>query len=471
MVSTVFDRPAVSARVVDHALAGSRHDVFWLADAPGARYPSLRGRLDADLLVVGGGFTGLWTALLAKERDPDARVVLVDAGTIGWAASGRNAGVIASNFTHGYQNGAVRWPDEIDRMEEMGRENLAEIAALIDHYDMKVDLEHRGSMAVATEPYQVEALRSAPRDGERVFFDRDEVRAQVASPTYLAGYWRKNDAYLTQPAKLAAELARVISELGVIVLEHSAIRELEDDGRKVVAHGDAGSVRASSVALGTNAFPSLLRRARLLTVPVYEYMLATEPLTAAQLDSIGWKDRQNLADIANQLHYYRLSSDDRIIFGGYDAIYHPGGKIKEQYEDRPDSHRRLTAHLLTTFPQLEGLRISHRWAGVIDTSSRFCAFYGSAYRGKVAYAAGYTGLGVGASRFAGNVMLDKLAGLVTERTELRLVKERPVPFPPEPFATIGITATVRSLDRADHNRGKRNLLLRTLDALGVGFSS
>ena len=196
-----------------------------------------------------------------------------------------------------------------------------------------------------------------------------------------------------------------------------------------------------------------------------------EPLTAAQLASIGWINRQGLADLANQFHYSRLTADNRILFGGYDAIYFAGGRIRPRYEERPATFQRLASHFLTFFPQLEGVRFGHRWAGVIDTSTRFCAFFGTARRGRVAYAAGYTGLGVAATRFAADVMLDKLDGVSTELTELRMVRERPLPFPPEPAASVGINLTRRSLDRADHREGRRDILLKTLDAVGLGFDS
>jgi glycine/D-amino acid oxidase-like deaminating enzyme len=208
-----------------------------------------------------------------------------------------------------------------------------------------------------------------------------------------------------------------------------------------------------------------------MTVPVYDYVLMTEPLSASQLAAIGWSNRQGLADLANQFHYYRLTADNRILFGGYDAVYHYGGRVRERYESRRASHERLASHFFTTFPQLEGLRFSHRWAGAIDTCTRFCAFYGTARGGQVAYAAGFTGLGVAATRFAADVMLDLLAGESTERTGLRMVRERPLPFPPEPAAAVGINLTRWSLDRADHREGRRNLLLKTLDALGLGFDS
>ena len=190
-----------------------------------------------------------------------------------------------------------------------------------------------------------------------------------------------------------------------------------------------------------------------------------------QLDDIGWGDREGISDLANQFHYFRMSRDNRILFGGYDAVYHYGRRVRAAYEHRPESWRKLASHFYTTFPQLEGVRFTHKWAGAIDTSTQFCAFYGAARSGRVAYAAGFTGLGVAATRFAADVMLDLLSGEKTERTELQMVQRRPLPFPPEPAAAVGIGMTKWSLDRADHDRGRRNLLLKTLDAIGLGFDS
>ena len=129
------------------------------------------------------------------------------------------------------------------------------------------------------------------------------------------------------------------------------------------------------------------------------------------------------------------------------------------------------SHLLTTFPQLEGIRVTHRWAGAIDTSTRFSAFWATGHRGRVAHTAGFTGLGVASSRFAADVLLDLLAGEQTERTRLEMVRRRPLPFPPEPVAALGIHATRWSLDRSDHRQGRRNLWLRGLDRMGLGFDS
>lgn len=476
MGTTVFERQRPAASVVQHSLAQAKHAVFWRDDLPQSLTPdrpSLAGTTGADLVVVGGGYTGLWTALLATEREPDARVVVLEAQRVGWAASGRNGGFCEASLTHGHENGMARWPREMPTLERLGRENLDAIEASESRYGMDFQFERTGQLAPAVEPHQVEWLEEWAAEGEEgvVFLDRSEAQAAVHSPTYLAAVWEQNTCGMVHPARMAAELARVCEERGVEIFERSRVTALDTSGVGVVAVTEDGRVEASRAALGTNVFPSLIKRNRLMTVPVYDYVLMTEPLTDAQLASVGWQDRQGIGDLANQFHYYRLSKDNRILFGGYDAIYRYGRRVDPAYEHRPETWQKLASHFFTTFPQLEGLRFTHQWAGAIDTSTQFTAFFGTARDRRVAYAAGFTGLGVGSTRFAGVVMLDLLDGVSNERTELEMVRKRPLPFPPEPAASIGINATRWSLDRADHNGGRRNLLLKTLDALGLGFDS
>jgi len=204
---------------------------------------------------------------------------------------------------------------------------------------------------------------------------------------------------------------------------------------------------------------------------VYDYVLMTEPLSTAQLADIGWEGREGIGDAGNQFHYYRLSHDNRILWGGYDAMYYFAGKVAPRYDQRPETFAALADHFFATFPQLDGLRFTHAWGGAIDTCSRFSAFWGKAFDGRVAYVAGYTGLGVGATRFGGQVMLDLLDGVDNERTRLEMVRTKPVPFPPEPFRFAGIELTRRSIAAADRHEGRRNLWLRTLDRVGLGFDS
>jgi glycine/D-amino acid oxidase-like deaminating enzyme len=424
--------------------------------------------VSADLAIVGGGYCGLWTAVLAKRRNPDARVVLLEAKEIGWAASGRNGGFVDASLTHGESNGQARWPKELKTLDRLGLENLDSIERSVNELGIACEFERTGSLDVATEEHQIEWLDQTPG----VFLDTAAVRAEVNSPTYLAGAWEKRTTALVHPARLAKELARVAVELGVEIFEHSRVLGLQtsSSGPVLVKTAD-GTVTATKVALGTNVFPSLLKRQRLMTVPVYDYVLMTEPLSDEQLASIGWQHRQGVGDLANQFHYYRMTSDNRILWGGYDAIYHYGRVIKSSQEYRPQTFAKLASHFFTTFPQLQGLRFTHRWAGAIDTSTQFCAFFGLARGGRIASASGFTGLGVGATHFAAEVMLDRLAGETTERTELEMVRRQPLPFPPEPLAYLGVQATRWALNRADHNEGKRNLLLKTLDAVGLGFDS
>ena len=472
MSDTVFERNRPADALIDATLAGVRDACFWIDDAPGAAFDSLTRDHTADLVVVGGGYTGLWTAVRAKQRDPGRRVVLLESRRLGWAASGRNGGFCSASLTHGEENGRSRWPDEYDELERLGAANLDAIEKTVHDYSMDVDFERTGELSVALEPHQVEWLREAATASGGTFLDADAVRAQVNSPTYLAGL-QGDETALLHPAKLVNELARVAVGLGVEIFEGSHVRAVSADGRTapLTVTTSRGSVTAARVALGTNVFPALVRRYRPFTIPVYDYALMTSPLTAAQLASLGWAGRQGMDDLANQFHYYRLSADNRILFGGYDAIYRYGGKVDPAHERRPETHRRLVSHLLTTFPQLEGIRVTHQWAGAIDTSTQFCAFYGLARQGRVAHAAGFTGLGVGATRFAGDVLLDLLDGTPTGRTRLEMVRRKPWPFPPEPVASLGIHATRWSLDRADHRQGRRNLWLRTLDKLGLGFDS
>lgn len=471
------------------ALAGASAKPFWLDDPARPRpRPPLSGEVRCDLAVVGGGYTGLWAALLAKQADPDRDVVLVEAETIGWAASGRNGGFCSASLTHGAANGRDRFADEFPTLERLGAENLAGLRADVEQHGIDCDLETGGELSVATEPHQVAWLREAAGQGHGEFLDLEAVRQEVASPTYLAGLWDRHGTVMLHPAKLAWGLAAAAERLGVRIYEHSLVQRMarETSGRDAVRgvvdrqRGGSGPVRlrlregtlsADQVALGTNAFPSLVRRIRPYVVPVYDYALVTEPLSTAQLADIGWRHRQGIGDSGDQFHYYRLTPDNRILFGGYDAIYHFRRRIAPELDQRPATFRLLAQHFAETFPQLEDLRFSHAWGGAIDLCSRFCAFFGTAYDDRVAYATGYTGLGVGATRFGAQVMLDLLSGQETERTATEMVRTRPVPFPPEPVAWLGIQATRRAIAAADRNQGRRNLWLRTLDRLGLGFDS
>jgi glycine/D-amino acid oxidase-like deaminating enzyme len=431
-----------------------------------------------DLCIIGGGYTGLWTAILAKERDPSRDIVLIDAHEAGSAASGRNGGFMDSSLTHGIANAQERFPDEVGLLEDLGLENMNEIESAIRRYDIDCDFERNGVIEIASTRHNDNYLEELLEDYEQLrelghkveWLDEHAVKREVNSPIFTGGMWCKDTAALVDPARLAWGLKRAAENLGVRIYEDTKAVDLEHSGSGITVTTPLSSIRARRVALATNAFKPLLRRMHNYIAPVYDYCLTTEPLTASQLDSLGWKNRQGLSDISNQFHYYRLTADNRILWGGYDAVYFFGGKMNTELESRPETWAKLSRHFFETFPQLEGVRFSHAWGGAIDTCSRYSVFWGTAMRDKVAYAIGYTGLGVASTRFGAQVMLDLLDGRSTQATRTKFVRSKPIPFPPEPFRFVGIQATRWALNREDKT-GKRNLWLRTMDRLGLGFDS
>lgn len=458
---------------VTASLAGASPTPFWLdsVDRPRPSHP-LRADLSADLVVVGGGYCGLWTALIAKETDPERDVVLIEAREVGWAASGRNGGFCESSLTHGPENGERHFASELELLDRLANQNFAELEATIERYGIDAEFEKTGVLVAATEPHQIEQLRAAAADTpDAVFLDEKEVRRAIRSPLYRAGLRKTKGYAYVHPAKLVWGLKRACVEMGVRIFEGTPATRLSRSRRSVNVHTPAATIRARQVALATNGFPSLLKRTSLLTVPIYDYALMTEPLTTAQLESIGWTTRHGITDSSRQFHYSRLTADNRILWGGFDAIYHRGGEVRDDQDQRRETFETLADHFFTTFPQLRDVRFTHAWGGMIDMSSRLVAFHGRAYGGQVAYSAGYTGLGVGATRFGAKVMLDLLGGRETELTRLRMVTSKPLPIPPEPIAYPVIQTIRRAVAKSDANGGRDGLILGAMNRLGVSFDS
>ncbi|MFN8051829.1 MAG: FAD-dependent oxidoreductase [Acidimicrobiales bacterium] len=466
-----------SGAVASAALADAAPEVLWLdtPDRP-AVDPTMCGGRTVDLLVVGAGYTGLWAAIQAKEDDPSSTVAVIDAGRVAEQASGRNGGFCSSSLTHGLENGQARFPREMARIERIAADNFAGIAATIDRHGIDCHWEPNGALTVATAPWLVDGLHEtielAERYGHDVeLLDEAAVREHLASPTYVAGVWQRSGEATVDPARLAWGLADAARSLGVDIYERTEMLGLDREGAGMAVRTASGTVRCAKVVLATNAFRSPLGAINRRIAPVYDYVLATEPLSDAQLADIGWSRRQGVSDTTNQFHYYRLTHDRRIVWGGYDALYHYGSRIDPSLDQRDETHALLAQHFFETFPQLDGLRFTHRWGGVIDTCTRFSVTFGTAHEGRVAYAVGYTGLGVGATRFGARVCLDLLYHPDSELLSLDLVRRRAVPFPPEPVRWAGIELTRRALANADERQGRRGPWLRLLDSLGLGFDS
>ena len=424
---------------------------------------------------MGGGLTGLWAAVEALRAEPSRSVVLLEGERVAFGASGRNGGFCDSSLTHGLSNGLSRFPGEVERLEELGSQNLAEIAEAIETFGIDARVERNGVLDVATRPHEVSDLKEHAEElrhygQDAVWLDREAVRAEIDSPTYLGGVWQKTGVATLDPARLAWGLAATGESLGAAIHEATPVTRIASDGGGVSLETLGGRVKARRVVLATSAFPPLVRSIRRYVVPVYDYVLVTERLTAEQKSAIGWRNRQGAADSGNQFHYYRLTSDDRILWGGFDAVYNFRNGLGPHLDQRPETLSVLVRNFFATFPQLEGIRFTHRWGGAIDTCSRFCMTFGRGLGGRAVYVVGFTGLGVGASRFGARVALDLADGRDTEITRLQLVRTRPLPFPPEPVRWAGITLTRKELARADRT-GERGLWLRTLDRLGLGFDS
>src|SRR5215211_6651332 len=247
------------------SIAEANHTPFWLDD-PARPIPEapLTKSISTDLLIVGAGFTGLWTALLAKEERPARDIVILEAGEVATGASGRNGGFMDASLTHGLQNGLRRWPRELPTLLALGMKNLDEIEATIQHLGIDCDYLRTGDISMASELYQVEELKaemgvSAQYNLRSEFYDQDHLGEIVKSPFFIAGLNHPDHAALVNPAQLAWGLRKACLDLGVRLYEGSPVIKLQEEGKDIIAHTKHGNVRAARVALATNAFPPLVR--------------------------------------------------------------------------------------------------------------------------------------------------------------------------------------------------------------------
>jgi len=397
------------------ALENSKFACLWLDQ--GARPEPLQplsGDQRCELLIVGGGFTGMWAALQAKEKHPELDIILIEVTEIGNGASGRNGGFLSHMLAHGDMNAEYHFPGETEKLAELGRQNLRGFIDTLDRYEIDARYENTGNIITTTRHAQnehaeesVQLARSVGED--TVWLNEEEMRAKVNSPTYCGGIWHRGGQNgLVDPAYLCWGLKKTILSLGVRVFEGTPLLRLDSRADGMQVDCPNGSVRCQKVLMATNAFPSPIGKARRSIIPVWDYVLATEPLTDAQRAEIGWKERQGLGNFANMFHYYRMTHDNRITWGG--------GTAEE---------------FLETFPQLEGIRFTHRWSGIIGSSTRFCMAPGVAFGGKVAWSIGYTGLGVGATRFGARVGLELLGYDPSEILEMQFVRKSAMAWPPE----------------------------------------
>lgn len=451
---------------------------FWLATRHDrVPRPPLEGHCDADIAIIGAGFTGLWTANFLKQLEPKLDVVVLEQGVAGYGGSGRNAGQVSGTIDHTHKLAIAHFGiDEARRMARVGLQNIEDLQQFIRDHAIECDFERSGQLAVALTPTHVDEAHELVTAAEQLgatgvrFLSQEETRAELNSPRYLAGVVDPGWG-IVNPVKLVDGLQREAERLGVKFFERTPVRGVERAGAKIRVQAASGSVGVDKVILATDVyshqlFPQLLRR----YIPLYDYVLASDPLTTGQFAAIGWRNRQAVVDFRTFFNYYRLTADNRILWGTSEAAYYPPNRVEAACDHSEPHYAALHESFRQHFPQLADLHFPYAWGGPIASTTRLTPFFGTLEGGRVLYGLGYTGLGVANSRLAGKILAHMTLARPNELLELAIVQRQPFPYPPEPLRRFAVNAVTNALRRVDAG-GKPGMLLRVLDALGIGFSS
>ena len=450
---------------------------FWLARrAPRDHRPLERDRA-ADVAIVGAGLTGLWTALFLKALEPGLEVVVVEQGLAAYGASGRNAGMLSETVDHSHGLAIEHFGEaEACRLARLGEANVAEMTAFLSERGIRCDYEPTGRLMVALTPAQLEEARRTVATSRRLglnsfhLLDRETVQAAVHSPLYLGGVAVTGGGIL-DPVKLVDGLRGEAERIGVTVYERTRVTALERAGAGARLRTEDGAVTARHVVLATSAYTHhLLHAITRRFIPLYDYILVSDPLTAEQQAAIGWRGRQGITDGRTFFNYYRLTDDNRILWGTSEAAYYPGNRVDAACDHSPAHYAALRASFRRHFPTLEGLEFPYAWGGPICSTTRMTPFFGHALGGRATYGLGYTGHGLGTTRLAGRILAHRALGRPSELLELQLVRKRPFPYPPEPLRSWAVAAVTRALRKVDAG-GEPGLMLRALERMGLGFSS
>ncbi len=458
-------------QAVERALADAALRPLWLDNpAAPAPMPPLAGRVATDLLIVGGGFTGLWAALQAKEARPDRDVVLIEANTIPSGASGRPCAMFSTSVMHGLSNAQRIFPNDMAVLERLGRENFDGFNNTLARHGIDAEVEWNGELTISVsqdhEPDLRREFELHRRYGHDIaWLNRDEVRARLNSPLFTAGMYTRSHCGVLHPAKLCWGLRAAAMRLGVRVFEHTPLTKVRDQGATLRVSTPGGEVVAAKVLLATNAFAAGHRRISRRVVAIRDRIIATEPLTAAQIAALNWQGRQSAYDTRTQLNYMRLTKDNRMLFGGRLGYYF-NNNTNPAADHGIDVYRRLTGTFLATFPQLRGVRVSHAWGGPIALTTRMAVHFQPYHGGKMLFAGGYSGFGVSASRFGARLGLATLDDEHIPERRLDLARTMPRQIPPEPFRWLGAKLTMHALDGVDEKGGWRRAWIRLVRAMG-----
>jgi glycine/D-amino acid oxidase-like deaminating enzyme len=394
-----------------------------------------------------------------------------------YGASGRNAGMLSETVDHGHGLAIQHFGEpEARRLASLGERNVEEMIGWLEALDIDCDYEPTGRLVAALTERQVKDGRCAVVTAEHLgldgheWLDRDRFRERIDSPLYLGGV-RVRGGGILDPVKLVDGLQHEAERRGVRVYQRSGVEQLRAAGAGLELRTSGGGVRARRAVLGTSAYThGLLPPALHRFIPLYDYILVSEPLSGDQRAAIGWRGREGVTDGRNFFNYYRLTRDDRILWGTSEAAYFSGNRVGPQCDHSPGHYAALRTSFRRHFPALAALEFPYAWGGPICSTTRLTPFFGSALGGRVHYALGYTGHGLGTTRIAGRILAHLALDRPSELLDLGLVRRRPFPFPPEPLRSWAVAGVTRALRRVDAG-AEPGLLLRLLERLGIGFSS
>ena len=435
---------------------------FWLETAGEELVPrpSLAGPAEADVAILGAGFTGLWTAYYLLRREPSLRVVVLEAETAGFGASGRNGAWCNAAFPV--------TPGELTRRfgEEAARDLLLEMRGAVDEVGRVSEAEEieaqyfpGGQLRVARGPAQVpgieasyESMRVLGLEEDLWLLDAEETARRVRI-TGAEGALFSPYCATIHPAKLARGLARAVERLGGVIFERTPVTDFET-GSNPRLMTQAGDVRARTVVLAGEAYLARLRKLKRQVLPIYSLIVLTEPLSDEQWDTIGWEGRECVASNRYTVDYLSRTADGRILFGGRGAPYHFGSRVEDEYDLHAPTHELLRRTAREWFPALKGARFTHAWGGPLAMPRDWMPTMSYDPAEGVATARGYTGQGVATANLSGQTLADLILDRDTNVTRLPTVNHKPRPWEPEPLRWLGARYVQRGLMRADDRAEK-----------------
>ena len=422
-----------------------RLSLWWdgLADPVEVRAP-LPGNIDVDVAVVGGGFTGLWTAYYLAEADPSLRIAVIERDVVGFGASGRNGGWCSALFAvPGPKLDQVSGPGSGEAMRKAMIDSVGEVGRVVGAESIECGFAHGGTVVLARTGVQLERTRHEVAEARAAGIGEEDLRllsaaeaSTMARATSVLGGTYTPHCAAVDPARLVQGLARAVERLGVTVYEQTEARVLRTGG----VDTDRGTVRAATVVRATEGYTRTLRGEERTLVPVYSLMIATEPLPASFWDRVGLGRRETFADHRHLVIYGQRTEDGRMAFGGRGAPYHFGSAIRPEYDQDAAVHEALRLTLVDLFPALADAAITHRWGGPLGIARDWFTSVGLDRSTGLAWAGGYVGDGVSTTNLAGRTLRDLILGRDTELVGLPWVGHRSKRWEPEPLRYLGINA-------------------------------